>query len=183
MLERKHKKNIFAQRLTNKNFLKTKNWQKMEAESSAINFPLLSPEDVQTITMGIFHIKQARSYVNEHIDEEGHYEVLVSSKDNGLLLACIQSKHTSRKQYYGIIKYDSTSILEWCCQCPNGNNTIGCCSHICSIIWYLGVARHDKTKPQQFSNYYSNYLQDASAISSSEDETSDDEHILYTLAD
>jgi hypothetical protein len=174
---------MLEQRLTNKTFLKIKNWKKIEAQSTTINFPSLSLEDVQTITMGIFQIKQARSYVNEHINENGQYEVLVYSEEDGLLLASIQSKHSTRKQYYAIIKYNPTTVLEWCCQCPNGNNIIGCCSHICSIIWFLRVARHDKTKRQQFSTYYINYLQDASTIPSSEDETTDDEDTLYELAD
>ena len=182
MLERKAKVNVLQQQLENKSFLKRQNWQKVEAESTALDFPILSIEDIKGITMGIFHIKQAFSYAQEHIDDDGQYEVLMSTQFKGLLLAYIQSKHSNRKQYNALIKYDSTSVQEWCCQCPNGNNTIGCCSHICSIIWYLGLARHDHHQPKQVSNLFMNYLKDASVMSSSEDEN-DDDNVVYELAD
>ncbi|CAF4880479.1 unnamed protein product, partial [Rotaria sp. Silwood2] len=42
----------------------------MEGESTALEFPRLTREDLQNITMGVFHLKQANSYVNEHIDED-----------------------------------------------------------------------------------------------------------------
>ncbi|CAF1224912.1 unnamed protein product [Rotaria sordida] len=155
----------------------------MEGESTALGFPLLSKDDIKGITMGIFQIKQASSYANEHIDEAGHYEVWLSTEKKNLLLASIQSKNSNRKQYYAIIQYDSTTVKEWCCQCPNGNRTIGCCSHICSIIWYLGLARHNKTPSRQFSNNYMNFLKDATLMLSSDDEETDDDDVVYELAD
>ncbi|CAF1493504.1 unnamed protein product [Adineta steineri] len=75
MLDRKNKINLLEDKLANKTFLKAKSWKRMEGESTALTSPLLSKEDIKRITMGIFQIKQALSYVNEHIDEAAHYEV------------------------------------------------------------------------------------------------------------
>ena len=30
------------------------------------------------------------------------------------------------------------------CTCKNGARTLGACSHVTAIIWYLGFARHDE---------------------------------------
>ena len=112
----------------------------MEGVSTALEFPRLTREDLKDITMGAFHLKQANSYVNERMDEDGNYGVWVSTQEKNLLLACIQSNHSNRKQYHVVIRYNSTTVEEWCCECPNGNNNIGCCSHVCSILWFLRLA-------------------------------------------
>jgi hypothetical protein len=183
MLERKQKINALEKHLEAKDFTKVKKWQKMDGHDTALTFPFLSKDDMKTITVGTFHIKQATSYVNEHIDDDGQYEVWISTEENGLLLASIQSKHSNRKQYYAIIRYDKISVKEWCCQCPNGNNTIGCCSHVCSIIWFEGVARHEQKQQKRSSINFTGYLNDASAIYSSDENTTDDEDTLYELVD
>jgi len=30
----------------------------------------------------------------------------------------------------------------WYCRCKTGSRTVGCCSHIASVIYYLGYARY-----------------------------------------
>lgn len=33
-------------------------------------------------------------------------------------------------------------IKRYCCNCANGNRTIGCCSHIAVVIYYLSYGRY-----------------------------------------
>lgn len=33
-------------------------------------------------------------------------------------------------------------IKRYCCNCANGNRTIGCCSHIAAVIYYLSYGRY-----------------------------------------
>ncbi|EZA62071.1 hypothetical protein X777_06965, partial [Ooceraea biroi] len=40
----------------------------------------------------------------------------------------------NRNGYSGISRY--------CCECPNGNRTVGCCSHVAAVIYYLVHARY-----------------------------------------
>ena len=59
----------------------------------------------------------------------------------------VQSRHISRKLYKCFIDYRSNSIgvagLErYACECANGRRTVGCCSHIAAIIYYLSHAKY-----------------------------------------
>ena len=33
-------------------------------------------------------------------------------------------------------------IQRYCCNCANGNRTVGCCSHVAAAIYYLSHARY-----------------------------------------
>ena len=35
-----------------------------------------------------------------------------------------------------------TGILRYCCDCANGRRTIGCCSHVAAVIYYMSHARY-----------------------------------------
>ncbi len=35
-----------------------------------------------------------------------------------------------------------SGISKYCCECANGKRTIGCCSHVESVIYYLSHARY-----------------------------------------
>ena len=49
--------------------------------------------------MGIYQLKQAKSYTDEHFDEKGSYEIMEHKEDDGVLKAQIRSRHTSNKTY------------------------------------------------------------------------------------
>lgn len=182
MIERKNKNNSLEKKLDNKEFLKIKNWKELDGAVTALDFPILSKHQIEELTIGTFQVKQAYSYTNEHIDENGQYQVFISTKEDGLLFASIQSKHSNRKQYYALIKYTYNTIQEWCCQCPNGNRTIGCCSHVCSIIWFLAYARHTTTQSTRIPKRFDEYMMDSSNLSSSEEDDNDDD-TTYELVD
>lgn len=164
MLERQKTKNVLEKKLDDKDFQKAKKWEKMEVSKVAPDFPVLTQSQLQDLLLGVFQLKQAKSYANEHINDDGAYEILVSTEISGLLRAKIQSRHSNRKKYNAIVQYNNRTILAWCCQCPYGNVTIGTCSHVASIVWYLSLARHDSSKMNQSSNNYLDIFRDASSI-------------------
>ena len=47
-------------------------------------------------------------------------------------------------QYKAWVQYSLTGdpIRAWYCQCKAGGQTVGCCAHIASVIWYRCYARH-----------------------------------------
>jgi len=50
-------------------------------------------------------------------------------------------------QHHAWIHYrpniDGTAgIGGWYCKCKVGARVVGCCAHVCSILWYLGYGRH-----------------------------------------
>ena len=188
MLERANKKNALETSLDDNKFQKILKWTKMKGIEAAPDFPKLSQAQLEELTLSVFQLKQAKSYTNEHINDDGCYEIMISTPTNGLLRAKIQSRHFNRKAYNAIVQYNKSTILEWCCQCPYGNVTIGCCSHVASVIWYLSLARYDYSKMKQLSGDYIEFFKDASAMLSSEDDDDDDDNdddgdlALYSLS-
>lgn len=74
----------------------------------------------------------------------------------------IQSRHVSSKVYKIWIEYDELegTIDGWYCTCKSGARTLGCCSHITSVLWYLGYYRHCQKK-QRNCQSYKDFLCDA----------------------
>ncbi|CAF1131941.1 unnamed protein product, partial [Brachionus calyciflorus] len=67
-----------------------------------------------------------------------------------VLFIRIQSRHTGSLIYKVYVSYQNqltdnlnnqSSINGWYCTCKNGARTVGCCSHVSSIIYFLGYAR------------------------------------------
>ena len=59
----------------------------------------------------------------------------------------MQSRHISAKRYFIWIQYtdnenDIDPVKSWYCQCKAGEGVVGCCAHVSSVVWYLGLARH-----------------------------------------
>lgn len=59
----------------------------------------------------------------------------------------VRSRHINSKVYKAYVQYQPDSvgingIKRYCCNCANSNRTIGCCSHIAAIVFYLSHARY-----------------------------------------
>ena len=83
-------------------------WKKVDAEDAILNFPQLSEEDLRSLTMGIYQLKQSYSYSVEHCDEEGLYEIYVGKAMDDILCVRIQSRHTKSKKYLLRVQYQIT---------------------------------------------------------------------------
>ena len=77
-----------------------------------------------------------------------------------------------------LLKYEPNSIgvsgiLEHVCDCANGNRTVGCCSHIAAIIYYLSHARYLSKiiKPAEILN---KILQETNIIPVIEEDSEED---------
>lgn len=133
-----------------------KNWETMSSESLP-EFPQLSYDYLRKITFGVYQIKLARSYVQDKIQNENQYNFKVHEERPGFIRVQTKSRFSgSKKRNLWIIykhalltndqliydKDDEGPILGWCCDCPNGARSLGCCAHVVSVLWYLGLARH-----------------------------------------
>ncbi len=127
-------------------------WIVMDSSDAAPTFPILTKEDLYGITLGSYQLKQASHYTNEHLDENGDYLVEIHMDAPDLLRARIQSRHVGSKRYFLWIEYDPDDdepIKGWYCQCKPGQRVVGCCAHVASVLWYLGVARHEGYQPRK----------------------------------
>ena len=78
----------------------------MEEEALA-DFPKLSDSQLWDLTLGIYQIKQAKSYTQEHMSVEGKYEFNIYKEEAGLILVRIQPCHCSSKSYLLWVSYNA----------------------------------------------------------------------------
>ena len=81
------------------------------------------------------------------IDEDGQIRLQYVKEQSNVLKLHVQSRHISKKVYRCFVKYKPNTIgisglLEYTCDCTNGSRTVGCCSHIAAIVYYLAHARY-----------------------------------------
>lgn len=125
-------------------------------------FPVLTAEELTLFAVGTYQIKLAPSYYSEHIRSSGSFLIQkynrplddislfnMPSNNVQLLRMHIKSRHISSKVYYCYVLIDVDNrdrglecIKNYCCSCLTGRRTIGCCSHVMCIVWFLGWARH-----------------------------------------
>ncbi|CAH2092630.1 unnamed protein product [Euphydryas editha] len=135
-------------------------WKEMSADDLQ-DFPRLMFQELCDLTMGIYQLKQAKSYTKEHIDNQGLYKIFLHKESSDILRIKIQSRHTASKIYSLWIQYNSTTVLNWYCQCKVGARVVGCCAHIASVIWYLTYDRYQDHSTRRVLCDYNNYLMDA----------------------
>lgn len=165
---------------------KKMSWTAKEASNAALDFPKMDFNELQELTLGIYRLKQARSYTTEHLYSNGLYTFQVSKERPDLIRAQIQSRHKNSTKYDVYVQYNKKSISGWYCTCPNGARVVGCCAHVASIIYYLSYARYnERVLTQRTYSYYDSITdaQNYSEPSDTESIESDDENsnILYTL--
>lgn len=137
-------------------------WQKVD--ESDLMFPMMTEEELRNITLGVYQLKLARSYSQEHMIEEGGYEVYVCKVEENIISAKIQSRHTSSKSHQLWIRFDECSVQGWYCKCKAGARVVGTCAHVASVIWFLGFARHTENGALSRRKDWSNFMLDAANI-------------------
>lgn len=117
----------------------------------------MTTEHIILFAIGTYHLKIARSYCWEHIRRSGVYtielyrhpeRITINNVSGVLIRARIQSRHSRTKTYYTYIMYNSarsgrSAIINYYCSCIHGRRRLGSCSHIISVLYYLGHARHE----------------------------------------
>lgn len=126
-------------------FKKRSAFKKLDS-SSVENFPQFTDEQLKILFTGTYQMKQAISYLAEHMMDQT-FSIELCLQEDHLIKTRIQSRHQSSKSYINFIKYDPSisgieSITGYTCQCKNGLRTIGCCCHVAAVIYYLSNGRY-----------------------------------------
>lgn len=119
---------------------------KKMTSSDVMDFPELTEEDLKVFFTGTYQFQQAVSYLAEMTNAENEIDLHYLIETPDIIKVQVRSRHISRKTYNCFINYKPNSIgyegiLRYCCECANGLRTIGCCSHVAAIIYYLSHAR------------------------------------------
>lgn len=155
-------------------------------------FPKLKIEELKEITQGTYQIAQSRSYCQMHLKENRNdfvinvlnenecrkfCEKLITANSSPLLLLTkFKSRYVASKHHksYVLIDLNATGkakVLSYCCSCKNGLRTIGCCSHVTTILWYTYyIERTNIRLPSQNLNNYFDLLSDADTDSNADSE-------------
>ena len=198
--------NVLQERLIEDNLMRRHVWQPTDVNNLAESFPTLTLDDIRSLTLGIkllqqklmkyflflgvYQLKRARSYAEEHSDTtdltnpnvDFPVEECTQEGVEDIVRIRFKSAHKTSCSYHTYIQFDSTRVIAWYCICPAGARIVGCCSHVAAAIWFLGYERYQTTitrKPSSTSTTNTHY---ADAISDFEPSSDDeDNQSLYTL--
>ena len=114
------------------------------------DFPVLSDAELKFFCLGSYQMTQAISYLTEHHDGK-QFSFKFCFPDKNVLLAKIQSRHVSQREYKILVKYNPESsgiesIIGHYCSCKSGLRTLGCCAHIGAIVLLLSHMSYDSAE-------------------------------------
>lgn len=133
-------------------------WARFTAEH-VTDFPVLTLDFLKELTVGVYQINLAPSYVHDKLTRDDGDELQIELlQDNdrvpepGFLRIRVYSRFRNATKRQLWIAYRPTTeeddneapnpILGYYCTCPSSARTIGTCVHVASVVWYLGYARH-----------------------------------------
>jgi hypothetical protein len=144
MLKKLNEKNTLIEKIRAH---KRKRFKYTSVDLNSFSFPKLDLTYLLNLTIGVYQLKQAKSYTREHLNENGLYEFELIPENKNLIKIKINSRHSSSTIYTLFIEIDRNKhfdpIKAYYCDCKVGARTIGCCAHIASALWYIGIAVHD----------------------------------------
>ncbi|XP_044586031.1 uncharacterized protein LOC123266063 [Cotesia glomerata] len=111
------------------------------------DFPELTEQELKILFTGSYQMSQAVSYLAEMMDENETIILYYLKITPNIIKFKVRSRHIKSKTYHCFVEYQSdkndiSGITRYCCDCANGRRTVGCCSHIAAIIYYLSHARY-----------------------------------------
>lgn len=153
-----------------------KHLKEFEQYESVDDLPVLTGQDLFWIALGKYQIKQAESYSSQHTKNcDGRFDIFAlpdrlcqnlfpefhSQQCRPILLMIqLKSRHRSQKHYNSFILINTIGsgedvVLGYCCECYNGLRTVGCCSHVMTLIWFtLYKKNYDMPNPAGFLDKY-----------------------------
>ncbi|XP_058806441.1 uncharacterized protein LOC131672915 [Phymastichus coffea] len=147
MLQRKDVENTLASEAENGHWSRRKLPFRPMTSSDVLDFPELTERDLKILFSGTYQLQQSVSYLAEMMNEDGELELYYLKATNEILKVRVKSRHVNRNTYNCFVHYrpqtnGCAGIVRYCCECANGNRTIGCCAHVAAVIYYLSHGRY-----------------------------------------
>ena len=146
MLEMQNVPNTLAQEAEEKRWNLVKRPWIAVTSASVPDFPEMTERDLKIFFTGTYQLSQAVSYLAAMLKEDNSINVKIHRDDSNVLKVEVPSRHIRRKTYRCYIDYVPQSIghagvRRHYCECANGKRTVGCCSHVAAVVYYLSYAR------------------------------------------
>lgn len=74
---------------------RTENWTTASA-GDVQGFPILSLQDLEKLTLGVYQVSLAKEYTKKHLSEDSKFTIQINSEVSGVLRAKLASRFTSR---------------------------------------------------------------------------------------
>ncbi|XP_043287510.1 uncharacterized protein [Venturia canescens] len=112
-----------------------------------LDFPEMTEKGLKILFTGSYQFSQAVSYLAEIMDDNNNINLRYVKTNEKILKIEVRSRHIKAKTYRCFIDYRPnvigiSGIRRYSCECANGRRTVGCCSHVAAIIYYLSHARY-----------------------------------------
>lgn len=162
VLEKAEEVNVVQARIEAEN-LRTRRarWRPLNQEHFPL-FPRLTAEQLHDLTFGTYQIYLSPSYIQDtllraenEIADQQHVEFDSNYiNEYGFVRFRIFSRFRTAGQHQIWIAFNeeyvennpqlenNEPILGYYCVCKSGARTLGTCSHVAALIWFLGYARH-----------------------------------------
>lgn len=156
MISKLDEENLVGKVVTKDNF--QKQLKKFIPFSDFDELPQLTKRNLFMISLGYYPIKQAESYTQMHVKQnddqfnvwicpddvcQSSFASFSDQHDPALFITKLNSRFRSNKTHntYVLIdrngRNDENAVLGYYCDCYNGWRTLGCCSHIMTLIAFL----------------------------------------------
>lgn len=116
------------------------------SSQDVMDFPEMTEKDLKIYFSGTYQLGQAICYLAELMDDSDNINMEYIKVKPNIVKVLVRSRHINKKTYKCYIEYKPNSIgysgiLRHTCDCANGLRTVGSCSHVAAIIYYLSNAR------------------------------------------
>lgn len=130
-------------------------------ENVVPDFPILTLEYLRNLTVGVYQVNLAPSYIQDKLDRDGDEQLQIEEHINqpGFIRLRLYSRFRRAKTHHIFIAYRTAElqedgndeddedqnelILGYYCTCQSGARTLGSCAHVAMVLFYLGYARHE----------------------------------------
>lgn len=156
MHRKKDVQNTLAAEIEENGWLRRKLPFQSVTSDNILDFLEMTERDLKILKIlftGSYQLDQAL-YLVEMVDKDGKLKLeYVKDQSNVLKLESSISSYFSNSIYSiyrCFLRYKSNSIgvsglTHYTCECANGKRSVGCCSHIIAIVYYLFHARYLST--------------------------------------
>ncbi|XP_077275553.1 uncharacterized protein LOC143904609 [Temnothorax americanus] len=157
MLQRSTTPNVVQARVEVDNLrLRNGQWRRLNYRDVA-DFPILDLNYLKDLTVGIYQINLAPSYIQDKLlrDNDEEFQLDQHFNEPGFLRIRLYSRFRNATRHQIFISYEidnrddenaadnaNEPINGYYCTCQSGARTLGTCAHVASVLWYLGFARH-----------------------------------------
>lgn len=115
MLKMASQENLVQKLVLSDNALlhRSKSWFSLHDLNNCLyDFPKMTEDDIRALTIGIYQVRQAASYIDEHIHGTTS-QIYFRQSMSDLIHARIQYRHTSAKQYDIWVEHDGKTVTGW----------------------------------------------------------------------